>query len=157
MSTTVGESRRRPPLLIAAAAAASAVLGVGVISTWMSDPPLALAGLLLLGLAVGLWLGSGWARPAGLVAGLAGLFPLAWGVFGLAVVTGQWVDCADAGLAVASLVPTSYPSGFCATRDWPAAFGTGLGIVGAGLTGLLVVAAAIRERRHFRALSSGRH
>lgn len=146
---TEGLLTSRRPVLVAAAAAASAIVGVGVTARWVSDPPLAVAGLLLVGLAVGLWLGFGWARPVGLVAGAAALLPLGWGVSGLAVITGQWFDCADARLAVASLVATSYPSGFCAMRDWPVAFGTGFGLVGVGLAGLLVVAAVARERRYF--------
>jgi ABC-type xylose transport system permease subunit len=55
-------------MLIALAAAASAIVGADVTWRWVSDPPLALAGLLLVGLAVCLWMGFWWARPVGLIA-----------------------------------------------------------------------------------------
>jgi ABC-type xylose transport system permease subunit len=55
-------------MLIALAAAASAIVGADVTWRWVSDPPLALAGLLLVGLAVCLWMGFWWARPVGALA-----------------------------------------------------------------------------------------
>jgi hypothetical protein len=140
---------RRPPALVGLAAAAAVVVGIAVAWRWAAEPPLMIGGLLLLGLAVGLWFGFAWARPVGVLVAIGSVIPLGYGLFGLAAVAEQWFECADGRLAVASLVATSYPAGFCATRDWPVAFGTVFALVGVGLAGLLVVAAVVRERQHF--------
>jgi hypothetical protein len=146
--------RRMPPALVGLAAAAATVVGLGVALQWATEPPLMIGGLLLLGLAVGFWFGFAWARPVGVLVAIGSVIPLGYGLFGLAVVAEQWFECADGRLAVASLVATSYPAGFCAARDWPVAFGTGFALVGVGLAGLLVLAAVLRERRHFAAAST---
>jgi hypothetical protein len=147
----------RPPRLTALAAVTTAVVGLGVAGIMGADPRLAIGGLLLVGLAVGLWAGWAWARLSALVVGAIGLLPLVWGVYGLAVVAEEWFQCADGRLAVASIVATSYPAGWCVTRNWLATFGTGLALVGVGLAGLIVFAAAAREWRHltFRNLTIG--
>jgi hypothetical protein len=141
--------RRRPPPLVALAAAATALVGLGAAWIIGDDPRFATAGLLIVVLAVGLWQGFGWARPAAVVVGVGALLPLGWGIYGLAVVGNDWLSCADGRLAVSSIVVTSYPAGFCATRDWPVAFGTGFALLGVGLIGLLIAAAVVGERRYF--------
>jgi hypothetical protein len=77
-----------------------------------------------------------------LALGAGGLGLTAYGLFGLAVVTGDWMPCLSSK-ATASF--NSLPAGYCATTDWVRQFGIGMILTTLGL--LSVVSAALLVRR----------
>ena len=90
-----------------------------------------------------------WAVALGV--GTAGLALLAYGLFGLAVVAGDWLPCLSSQ-PTASL--NSLPGGYCETTDWVRQFGIGAILVTLGVLGIAAAfrlvrtpPAASRERR----------
>lgn len=131
---------RRSSLVAAgltSAAAGLVLVGLGADVVWLALS----AGLLLL--ATGLVLGSEAARIVTIAVGVVALIPGAYGLFGTAVVAGDWRPCHSQ--VTASL--NSLPAGYCASTDWVGQFGSGgtlisLGVLGFGSAVLLLRAPA---------------
>lgn len=88
-------------------------------------------------------LATGWVRTAaGLAIGIVGLALLAYGVFGLAVVAGDWLPCLSPQPAAAL---NSLPGGYCETTDWVQQFGIGAILVTLGGLGIVVALRLVRE------------
>jgi hypothetical protein len=77
--------------------------------------------------------------------GIGGLAVAAYGLFGLAVVVGDWLPCLSSQ-ATASL--NSLPAGYCATIDWVRQFGIGAILTTLGALG--IASAVLIVRRHSR-------
>ncbi len=111
-----------------------------VLLLWGPGPlPLALAGGLV-AFAAGLVNGWSSARSLTIAGGLVALLPGAYGVFGLAVVTSDWIPCLSQ--ATASL--SSRPGGYCLTTDWVRNFGFGGGLVLLGVLGVACIVLLLR-------------
>jgi hypothetical protein len=80
---------------------------------------------------------------AALTLGAAGLALIAYGLFGLAVVVGDWLPCVSSQ-ATASL--NSMPAGYCATIDWVRQFGIGAILTALGVLGIVSAVFLVRQR-----------
>jgi hypothetical protein len=82
-----------------------------------------------------------WALALTLSAG--GLALAAYGLFGLAVVAGDWMPCLSPQ-ATASL--NSLPAGYCFTTNWVGQFGFGLILTTLGVLGIVSAVLLVRRR-----------
>lgn len=84
------------------------------------------------------------ARWAGALAlGAVALELLAYGLFGLAVVAGDWMPCLSSQRS-ASL--NSLPAGYCATTDWVKQSGIGGLLATLGILGIVGAVLLVRRR-----------
>jgi hypothetical protein len=136
------------PRLVQLAALLLGVLGVASLALGLSSSAwLLVVGIGLIVLAPAMWIGLKVARLPAIAAGLLALLPGAYGIWGLTVVAGDFAHCAQQ--PTASILATSLPADYCNIVNWVKQFGTGFGLVGVGIVGLIVIAALVWENEYF--------